>query len=204
MISVLLPSRGRPELLARSVASLRDNAARPPEILVAADDDDPVTVQLARTLDMITVVCSPVGYARLHEYYAVLAARATGDWLLVWNDDATMMTMHWDIAIEKLPASVLIADLPSTQSPLCCFPAIRRAAVDALGRFSTANPHVDTFWQDVGHYTGTIASVPVFARHDTPAKTGQTHGFYEPGHQAELAACTALLGTVHTGTEPTP
>ena len=162
MISVLLPSRGRAELLARSAGSLKDTAVQAPEILVAADDDDPATVRAARQLGARVQVCQRAGYAGLHLYYQQLAALATGDWLLIWNDDATMMTAGWDVLIETVPAGVLVADVPSTQSPLCCFPAIRREAVTALGRFSSANPHVDTFWQDVGRATGTIFTVTGF------------------------------------------
>ena len=49
MISVLLPSRGHPDLLKRSVASLLDHASAVEmvEVLVAADEDDPETVKAA-------------------------------------------------------------------------------------------------------------------------------------------------------------
>jgi DNA-binding NarL/FixJ family response regulator len=60
MISVLLPSRGRAELLARSAGSLKDTAVQAPEILVAADDDDPATVRAARQLGARVQVCQRV------------------------------------------------------------------------------------------------------------------------------------------------
>lgn len=193
MISVLCPSRDRPQLLRRSVASLRDLATSHVEILVAADDDDPATVRAAGELGVRVVVFRRAGYARLYEYYQRLAELALGDWLLIWNDDAVMTTRYWDEAIHALPPEVLVADLESPHSPLCCFPAVRRQAVDALGRFCTDNPHVDTFWQDAGRAANTIRQVPVYAACDSPVRPGQSHGYYEPEHQAELAACTAVL-----------
>ncbi len=196
MISVLLPSRGHPDLLKRSVASLLDHASAVEmvEVLVAADEDDPETVKAALELTRsVTIASERAGYGRLHEYYQRLSLAARGDWLLVWNDDAQMLTYNWDAIIEGQPDGVLVADIQSPYSPLCCFPAVRRTAVQALGRFSTDNPHVDTFWQDIGHLTGTIAAVPVHASLESPVKPGQTHGFYEPVHQAELKACADLL-----------
>ena len=112
---------------------------------------------------------------------------------MVWNDDATMTTPRWDDVIEALPPGVLVADITTPHSPLCCYPAVRREAVEALGRFSTDNPHVDTFWQDVGHATGTIARVPVYANLESPVKPDQQHGYYDLPHQAQLAAAIAII-----------
>lgn len=206
MITALLPSRGRPEMLARSVASLRDLAARPGEVWIGADNDDPATEAVARSMGVGCLVMPRQGYDRLHVYYQALARVALKaertDWLLVWNDDAVMTTPRWDALIEALPPRVLVADLPSKHSPyLCCFPAVRRRAVQHLGRFSTDNPHVDTFWQDAGRMAGVIETIPVFVRHDqVPGPhTGNQHAFYEPAHQAELAACAELLASIPEG-----
>ena len=192
MISVLCPSRERPELLARSVTSLRGTARSSFELLIAADDDDPSTASAAADLGAITLVMERAGYGRLHEYYGELAKASAGDWLLVWNDDAVMLTPGWDEVIEALPAKILIANIQTSHSPLCCLPAVRRGAVDALGKFSSGNPHVDTFWQDVGLITGTMLAVPVHASLDSPVKS-DTHKFYEAEHQAELFAAAAVI-----------
>ncbi|HXJ25684.1 MAG TPA: glycosyltransferase [Streptosporangiaceae bacterium] len=197
MISVLCPSRGRPAQLDASVTSLAANAAYDPpfEVLVVADDDDQDTIAAARELgpSCRLLITSRKGYDRLHEYYKIAAAAARGDWLMVWNDDAVMATLNWNAIIEGLPPGILVADVGSTQSPLCCFPAVRREAVTALGRFSTDNPHVDTFWGDAGRAAGVIAAVPVFASHVSAIRYGQHHGFYDPPHQAEIAAAAGTL-----------
>lgn len=193
MISVLCPSRERTAMLAKSVTSLRDRSMPgDTEILVAADEDDPDTIKAAADLGARALVCSRHGYDGLHLYYGKLAAMATGDWLLVWNDDAFMMTDDWAAIIGSLPAGILVADLVSGQSPLCCFPAVRREAVKALGRFSTDNPHVDTFWQDLGYATRSIARVPVYVSHPV-TRRDQSHDFFGAAHQAEMAAAAEKI-----------
>jgi hypothetical protein len=187
MISVLCPSRGNPGLLARSVESLRSTADQV-EILIAADDDDPGTVSTAQQVADQAVVFPRFGYDGLHRYYQELALLAQGGWLLVWNDDFTMLTKGWDTVIEALPAGVLVADLHSPHSPLCVAPAVRRRAMDAIGTFSSDNPHVDTFWQDTAIALGVFASVPVYINLETPVKPGNSHGFYDPPHQGQMAA----------------
>ena len=194
VISVLIPSRDRPGQLARSVTSLRDQAVSPPEILVAADDDDDLTVKTARELGVAVIVTMPrAGYGQIHRYHQELAARSRGDWIMVWDDDAVMLTSRWDEFIEAMPPDVLVADVQSPYSPLCCYPAVRRRAVIALGRFCTDNPHIDTFWQDVGVSAGVIRRAEVHVDCTLTTKPGQHHGFYEPAHQAEMAACAEIL-----------
>jgi hypothetical protein len=193
VISVLCPSRGNPQLLTRSAKSLRDTANGPFEFLVAADDDDPATVETAAVIADMTIVLPRAGYDGLHVYYQELAGIAAGDWLLVWNDDFTMLTPGWDTVLWALPPEVLVADLQSKHSPLCCAPAVRRNAVEAIGTFSSDNPHVDTFWQDLGHALRVIRQVPVRIDLETPVKPGQHHGFYDELHQAQMANYTQLL-----------
>lgn len=199
MIDVLVPSRGHPELLVRSAESLAGLAGSPEQVMiyVAADDDDPETIAVASELGVCRVFHRRPGYAGLHVYYQALAELGSADWLLVWNDDAMMLTAFWDAILHEQPPSVLVADLQSHHSPaMCCFPAVRRTAVNALGRFCTDNPHVDSFWQDVGRATGTIAAVPIHVQHDQRTGSehwGNQHGYYELPHQAQLAACTETI-----------
>lgn len=199
MIDVLIPSRGHPGMLASSVGSLAKLASMPERVVfrIAADEDDQETIAAAKELGACQVFPGRPGYAGLHVYYQALAAAGTAGWVLVWNDDATMLTSSWDTILYELPPSVLVADLQSSWSPsLCCFPAVRRRAIDALGRFSSDNPHVDTFWQDVGRTTRTIAPVPVYVQHDQVIGSdhwGNQHSYYDAAHQADLTACIETI-----------
>lgn len=111
MISVLIPSRDRAVQLRASIHSLLLTAQNPGQvqIMVAADPDDQKTVWAARSLfELHEFACGTpglndlwiaprrFGYQDLHCYYNNLAARAEGEWLFIWNDDAMMRTSHWD------------------------------------------------------------------------------------------------------------
>ncbi len=192
VIGVLLPSRGRPALLARSITSLRDCAADPAQfrVHVGADVDDQETVKVVAAAGAQVMLFARQGYDRLHVYYNQLAAGVDADWLLVWNDDAVMLTEGWDDVLGRLPRSVLVADLQSHHSPMCCFPAVRCEAVAAVGTFSSDNPHVDSFWEVVGNLSGTIAAVPIEVRHEQQGRhAGGEHGFHDAAHLEELSAC---------------
>lgn len=183
--SILLPSRGRPASLRSSVDSLRQLASYPDlvEILVMADPDDEETVKVAEEIgaDRILVADERHGYASLHRYYNALAEAATGEWLLLWNDDASMLSERWDEVLANLEPRVMVADLQSQHSPrLVCFPAVRRAAVQAVGGFSPHTPHCDTYWQQIGRITRLMEPVPIRVFHDRDDITG--------GHQDQTRA----------------
>ena len=179
-ISVLLPSRGRPVSLVRSIGSLVTNSSDPHrvQVLVGWDDDDPDTATAARAstaLDIITVrFPERFGYYQLHRYVNALAARASGDWLLLWNDDATLVTSGWDSVIDSHDHTTpLVLSLSSTGfgHRLCCFPATSRTLYQRLGHMSLS-PHIDTWLQDIGRATGCIRDIPVHVHHDRADLTG--------------------------------
>lgn len=179
MISVLLPSRGRPESLRASVGSLLDLAAdmSAAEILVAMDPDDAPTLESgmwstpAWPEDAVVrpwVAPERYGYAQIHRYYNQLATMASGDWLLLWNDDATMRTAGWDKVIGGQEPGVLW--LASNQGPYY-FPAWPRAWSDAWGHVSLS-PNVDVWVSEVGTRLGLARPVPAEILHDRKDITG--------------------------------
>lgn len=211
MISVLIPSRGRPNHLAQTVQSLGDAATGTIEILVAADPDDLVTQRMASHLGCVVIVAPErYGYVRLYEYFNLMADRATGDWMVLWDDQSTITTSGWDNMIEALPDNIVVGDLQNHFSPqLCCFPAVRSSAVNALGCFSYDTPHVDTFWETIGRRLGSIQSVPAYVHHERPDITGipadTTHDesrngmrvsdFYSPEFQNRMTEAAERIKT---------
>lgn len=206
MISVLLPSRGRPASLAISVWSLRLNLehASNLEVLVAHDPDDPDTADAARTLNVDLLLEAPqrFGYPRLHEYYNQLAAHASGDWLMVWNDDAVMLTPRWDRVAAEQPAGLVVLHPGSNQGPvLNTFPIFTRELYDLLGHVSVS-PHCDSYLEAVSRPTGIERRVPIEVRHDRYDLTGlhndrtfadaqagyRTAEFHSPAVQDQVAA----------------
>lgn len=185
MISALLPTRGRPDSLRRSIASLIELADRPDqlEIAVAVDEDDPhaeaahgVVNEVTGAHSLLWIAHERHGYSQLHQYYNALAQRAGGDWLMLWNDDALMTSRGWDTAITILPDPVVVADLwcPPHSPWLITFPAVRRWAVELLGAFSRHTCHCDTYWEIIGRGIpgGTVPVKGATVWHDRNDLTG--------------------------------
>lgn len=159
LVSVLLPTRGRPAWLAQSMDSLfslaRNKAGL--EFLLKVDDDDlPTQEFLDRIKSLLNIKVSVTprgrGYHDIHLWVNQLAAQATGDWLLLWNDDARMMTQDWDVLMEVLQPrrwspddDIFMVTLPTLRRPECNeFIALRRTVFNVLGHFSLS-PHGDNW-----------------------------------------------------------
>jgi hypothetical protein len=173
-ISVLLPSRKRPEMLRNSISSLVNSAVRPDwdylEVLVMYDPDDPETREAVQGFHhCVSVHPAPqrYGYSQLNTYFNLLAEISTGDWLMLWNDDAIMRTDFWDNQLLGVPEHAFVADFQTNFSPhLCCFPAVRRWTVEVVGGFSPHTCHCDTYWQDIGRsFRGGIVPVAAYVDH---------------------------------------
>lgn len=221
MISVLIPSRGRPDGLRDAVESLILNASSPDnvEILVAIDPDDgpvhtkAIELEKRHSASTIRVMVTPerYGYAQLYRYYNALAERAKGDWLLLFNDDALMTTQDWDERIKEIPPDKLIADPKHALSAsYVCFPAMHRRMYEALGHFSGENPAVDSYIQDIGRALGIIQQVDVWIDHRRPDLTGDAPDatylegraglghvhYFSPAYQAVIAEATERVRAI--------
>lgn len=175
MITVMFPSRKRPLSLLRSYWSLISTASAPHRIqfIVAVDPDDPATSRAAYQLGSVTVVQAPerYGYARQQHYWNAMLHHASGDWLMVWGDDALMQTRAWDdvIGSDRKPAVLW----PRANGPeqANCFPVIPAAWPLELGRF-TPSAHPDTYWQHVGQALNRHVPIPVEIIHNRFDLTG--------------------------------
>lgn len=118
-INVLVATRKRPEKLKSSIESLISRAKHPQSISfsIAIDDDDSATRDylldhINPWLDSLGITYlemefGRLGYGRLHEYYNALALESASDWLIFWNDDAAMVSQHWDSMIRKYDGQFL-------------------------------------------------------------------------------------------------
>jgi hypothetical protein len=157
MISLLVPSRGRFQMFTENIKTWMHPDV---EILVAIDDDDP---DAPKYLDIrskqITVYQLPRhGYQNLHEYYNFLSQASSGDWLMLGNDDATMLTDDWVSKIQaenpKLPQ---VLNVWNEQDNL--FPVISRAWYNAVGHFSR-NTHADSWVQQTAELINKTKYIP--------------------------------------------
>ena len=214
MISVLLPSRGRPKALTESISSLLDHADRPGsiEILIAADTDDPDTAAVDLPWQAaVWTAPARYGYPRLHEYVNQLAEQASGDWLMLWNDDARLLTSGWDTLVRDQQPAVL---WPRSNDIATCntFPIWPRAWTDHLGHVSLS-PHCDSWIQFLGQTLDRHERVDIEILHDRADLTGghddqtraeslagyRTADYGSPAMEtaraADVAALRALLDT---------
>jgi hypothetical protein len=181
--SFLTPSRGRPESLRRSIASLLDNAYDPMcfEVLVYVDLDDPhfhayhdQLSDLGISKQITLIAGEPLGYARLHECIAYgLVPHARGQWLWLWNDDAEMTTPKWDVRLRRHPInSVLNPDTnhQSHATGLNVFPVVPKAWVDLVGW--SRDGATDTWWQFIGNHLNAHRNLDVYVVHDRSDLTG--------------------------------
>jgi hypothetical protein len=113
IITVLLPTRGRTEVLKTSLETLVSKArvTKRVEIILGLDEDDDdvkkyIEDEIAPYLREHEIECranifKPLGYENLHTYVNTLAGSSTGEWLFFWNDDALMVSDNWDDEITK-------------------------------------------------------------------------------------------------------
>lgn len=154
-ISVLTPSRGRAWHLEASLTSLgwtKDKRLPEVEFLIALDEDDP-QVPLYKEIfgKTTTIIVMPrVGYGYLDYYYNALAKKSTGDWLWLWNDDATMRGGPW---LEKLKEVDATRPYVAQFGGHHIFPLMTRTLYKIIGHFSKGASN-DTYVLGVGDRGG--------------------------------------------------
>jgi len=134
LVSVFIPTRTRFTLLQKSIKSLRESMTNPAdlEILVAVDNDDvDTTSQLYLLGDIKVTIGKFVGYSGTAYRHNRMFELSTGEFLLLWGDDALMMTKGWDELIRKHKGQVCI---PFSRDETTCF--IHRAIPTAWGIFT--------------------------------------------------------------------
>jgi len=186
-IAILLPTRGRAEMMERSVKSVFELAANPSrvQIMFGFDNDDAIGTthfekELQPWLDQqgvnyTAMSCVPMGYIRLNEYVNELARNSDANWLVFWNDDAVMQTQNWDQEITKHTGEFkLLAFHTHNDHPYSIFPIVPRKWLDLLGYLS---PHqISDAWLSQQAYMLDIwQRIKVDVLHDRHDLTGNNN-----------------------------
>jgi hypothetical protein len=150
-IAILLPTRGRAEMLESSVQSLITMAKdfSRIQIMLGFDNDDDIGLTHFKNsvqpwldehdVSYTAMSFDPMGYIRLNEYVNLLANNSDAKWLVFWNDDAVMQSPDWDAEIMKRDGEFkLLAFDTHKQHPYSIFPIVPREWLDLLGYLS---PH---------------------------------------------------------------
>lgn len=157
-VSILMPSRKRPEHALNAIRSLGPGNI---EFLVCIDKDDPTYKEYdtirKQEPRMQLFFEKRHGYDGLHNYYNLLASKATGDWLMLFNDDALMETELWLDKIWRYNHTV--PHILTFHEKDNLFPIISKPLFDLIGHYSLS-PHVDSWAQYIGENTGIQTLVP--------------------------------------------
>jgi len=184
-ISILLPTRGRRDVMLDSVRGLLSKAADPQrlELLLGIDNDDDgiqefIKENLAPVCNKLGVDCKaqifpPLGYGKLHHYVNTLAAHATGEWLFFWNDDGIMTTQDWDNVIDQYNDQFkLLAPRDNHNGhPYAIFPIVPRDWFVLMGHLSQ-NAQNDAWLSHIAYMLDIFERIDVEFVHDRADLTG--------------------------------
>lgn len=180
MISILCPTRGRPESFAAMVDSAYRNADNPGELEVRAylDDDDPQRSRYitAPTFGVFLFTCGP--RLVLSEAWNQCYEDARGDIFMHGADDIRFRTRGWDTIVEQtfkhFPDRIALIhgdDGGDHPQDLATHGFLHRRWVDAVGHFLP--PYFDSDMNDVwltavADELGRRVLVPIVTEHMHP------------------------------------
>lgn len=150
MISVLIPTRKRPESLKQTIESARATATSRVEFVCYVDNDDLETYECTKGFD-VKIVWGP--RITLSDTWNACARHADGDIFLQGNDDIRFRTPGWDQMVEEAFAAsdskVLMvhgSDGSGVTKNFGPHPFVHRVWYETLGYFTP--PHFSSDWGD--------------------------------------------------------
>ena len=184
-ITVLLPTRDRPEVLETSLQSLIDRASNPKEIeiMLGIDEDDQATIDYVKEkiapylqeagVEARANIFKPLGYENLHNYINTLAGNGQGEWLFFWNDDGIMVTEGWDEVIDSYTGQFkLLAPKDNHNGhPYAIFPVVPRDWYILIGHLSQ-NAQNDAWLSHIAYMLDIFERIDVEFVHDRADITG--------------------------------
>ena len=166
-VSVLVPTRGRIEQLARLVASYRATVGPDmAELVFRIDDDDAESNAFLAPLPW-TVLVGPrrEGYRSLPVFFEEMRQAATGDLLLCGNDDMEFLTPDWPALVlataNQYPDGIFNLAVGTLNAGNVPFSIVSRAAVDTIGYLQDARLYWgDVYLRDVMAAFGRVIPLP--------------------------------------------
>ncbi len=184
-ISIILPTRGRRDVLKKSIESFVEKASNPQrlEILFGVDEDDKgvneyIKDNLAdylksKQIEARANIFKPLGYENLHTYVNTLAGNSTGDWLFFWNDDCLMVTEGWDEVIASYTGQFKLLGPNDNHNghPYAILPIVPRDWFILLGHLSQ-NAQNDAWLSHIAYMLDIFERIDVEFIHDRADITG--------------------------------
>ncbi len=133
LISLIVPTRGRPEGMLSFLQSVRDHASAPQnfEVVMVVDEDDSASQAITcEGLSLVRVVMPPGSTMGCLNMAGFRASR--GEYIMLTNDDVRVRTSAWDdktLAIfRSFPDEIVLVHVNDTtfEDKLCIFPFVSR------------------------------------------------------------------------------
>jgi hypothetical protein len=184
-ISILMATRGRPELAFKSLKSMIDLAHNVDEIefCVAIDNDDIKSMNYFKETvvpwfeekdhNILVMTFDRLGYANLPKYMETLALNSRGAWFIVWNDDALMESQDWDKEIVSYTGQFKLLAFKDNHNehPYSIFPIVPR---DWVVLFGTISPQqaIDAWVSQIAYIVDCFQRIEATVTHDRHDLTG--------------------------------
>lgn len=183
-ISILCPTRGRPENVKRLIKSLEDTSEEMPEVVFYVDEDDENIEWMGRKL---RVVRGP--RQTLSNCWNECAKVATGNILMVAGDDIVFRSKGWDGVVKRAfagyPDRIVMVhgqDGSPHKDKFATHPFLHRKWVDALGYITPpyfSADYCDTWINEIANLLDRRVSLPFVHEHLHPywgkAEVDETH-----------------------------
>jgi glycosyltransferase involved in cell wall biosynthesis len=180
-ISILCPTRGRPEMVKNFLASLLATSSEAPEVVLYVDDDDSQTTgpsingDQSYPIDKLIMLRGP--RILMTEMWNRCSEAATGEILLLSGDDVLFRTKGWDDQVRRafaaFPDRLILVHgddgVHGNRFGTHCF--LHRAWVDAVGYFSPpyfSSDYGDTWINDVFNALDRRIFLPIVTEHLHP------------------------------------
>ena len=184
-ISILMATRGRPELAFKSLKSMIDLAHNVDEIefCVAIDNDDIKSMDYFKETvvpwfeekdhNILVMTFDRLGYANLPKYMETLALNSRGAWLIVWNDDALMESQDWDKEIVSYTGQFKLLAFKDNHNehPYSIFPIVPREWVVLFGTISPQQA-IDAWVSQIAYIVDCFQRIEATVTHDRHDLTG--------------------------------
>ena len=184
-ISILMATRGRPELAFKSLKSMIDLAHNVDQIefCVAIDNDDIKSMDYFKETvvpwfeekdhNILVMTFDRLGYANLPKYMETLALNSRGAWLIVWNDDALMESQDWDKEIVSYTGQFKLLAFKDNHNehPYSIFPIVPREWVVLFGTISPQQA-IDAWVSQIAYIVDCFQRIEATVTHDRHDLTG--------------------------------
>lgn len=169
-ISILMPTRKRPEWAKLSITTLCENAENLNNfnILCAIDNDDKLSLTKLESFaeekqwPIQCFVYPRFGYSNLQKYYNSLSSLTDAQLLWLFNDDFVVTSKHWDTRLLEVLQNAkdpyfIIEPLNFTSGNIG--PLISSELVNFMGQFS---PHCmnDAYWDGIASQANCVVRLP--------------------------------------------